>query len=129
MLADHTTKRVYWPGQKNVAWLLEARTDCDDYTIFIYNLARVAGVSAARMRVVFMQTGVDAWHLSLMFFNDGVLFAVEGTMYPAVAEQNFLRVPFFENTVWKNGSSVFYYHGIRWLWNEDEFRANATKQG
>lgn len=101
-------------------------TDCDDYAILIYNLARVCKVPKEKLRLCFMKTKTE-WHLNVMFLEDGVPYAVEGTYYPSIAIKNFMKTPYFNNYTTINGEKAYYYEGVRWLWNEDELFINNGK--
>lgn len=124
LVADGKAKLVYWEFQSSKEWREFSTTDCDDYAIFFYNAFRIAGVPKEQLRLCFMQTSGE-WHMNVMFFHDNVPYAVEGTFFPSVAQGNFLKVPYFENSVLNGGKRNYYYYGVRWLWNEDEVRYNA----
>lgn len=101
------------------SWKNEVSTDCDDYAILIYNLCRVAGVDSDKLFLNFMATtskGIDAWHMNVMYYDDFVPYAVEGTYLPSDAMKNFGKVPYF---------NIDHHKYVRWSWNEDKvFRYN-----
>lgn len=102
-------------------------TDCDDYAILIYNMARLAGVSADNLRLCFMKTEKE-WHLNVMFIDEyNVPYAIEGTYYPEKAYKNFGKIPYFHNTTTRRGKKIHYYEGVRWMWNEDQVWVNTGK--
>lgn len=89
-------------------------TDCDDYAILIYNLLRVANVDKKRLFISFVSTiskGKDAWHMNVMYFSDGIPYALEGTYNPEKTMSVFGKTPYF---------NISYYKLVNWIWNEDD---------
>lgn len=105
-------------------WKQELPTDCDDYSILMYNMARVAGIPAENMYLTFMKT-ISEWHMNIMYFDkEDVPYAIEGTYYPTLAMRRYKRVPYFENVIIRNNGRQHYYEFVRWLFNEDKVRYN-----
>ena len=106
------TMNAWITGKRNV---VRVSTDCDDYAIMAYSLCRVAGVLASNLRLCYMKTATE-WHLNVMYlYNGKVPFAVEGTYYPSIAEQNFGKTPYMQLSYHKK----YYYDAIKFIFNED----------
>lgn len=133
LIAEGSEPVVWYATAHTPEWFIFERTDCDDYAIFFYNCARLLGVPKEQLYLCFVQG--SEWHLNLMFIDDdGVPYAVEGTMYPEIALKNFGKVSYFENAAdvytglagkWEKR---YYYNGVVWLFNEDEVRWNRTAE-
>jgi hypothetical protein len=105
--------RPGWPKsvyELDSAWKSCKSTDCDDYAILLYSLCRVAGVSQDKLYLCWMKT-LTEWHMNVMYFSDGVPYALEGTYNPDQAMQKFGRENYFNTE---------YYLYVRWIWNEDK---------
>lgn len=92
-------------------------TDCDDYAILLYSLCRVAGVPVDKLYLCFMKTKTE-WHLNLMFIDNNVPYAIEGTYYPEIAIKEFGKIPYMQLKDRKG----YYYSHIKYLFNENESR-------
>ena len=123
-ILDNNKKTPVSVLKKRKAWIVEQTTDCDDYAILIYNLARVANIPAENMRLCFMKT-MGEWHMNLMYFHKGRPFVVEGTYYPILATRAFGKKSYFQITLYhaKKGKLHIYWF-IKWLWNENVVRYN-----
>ena len=106
-------------------WKNAMSTDCDDYAIVMYNMCRVAGVDYDDMYLTFMKTSGE-WHMNMMYFDDNIPYAVEGTYWPENAEKNFGVRPYFHSKNW-NGNWKYYYRYIKWYWNEKKLFVNNNR--
>lgn len=103
--------------KKFPTWKDGSGVDCDDYAILLYSLLRVAGVSQDNLFLCFMKTETE-WHMNIMYFNEHVPYAIEGTYYPEKAIKNFGRTPYF---------NIPYYRYVRWIFNEEKVYRYSDK--
>jgi hypothetical protein len=100
----------FYSLKTSAEWLKEARTDCDDYAILIYNLCRVAGVKSDKLYLCWMKT-TGEWHMNCMYFYKDVPYALEGTYFPEQAMKNFGRLSYW---------NTLYYQYVKWIFNEEK---------